>query len=150
MTGTEKIGAWFFSCLGIVMVAFGILVVPANALADAGSDCTYSCGVNYTPGTTDYYKCLGGCCNDACYGDPTCASNCCNSACGSDPSCSATCYNTFNCATLNPACAVFKTQITCEPEFDFQKCTDNTTCECEFFGPPANRKCICEPAISSQ
>jgi len=34
MNRLETMAAWFFSCLGAVLIAIGILVVPANAFAD--------------------------------------------------------------------------------------------------------------------
>jgi hypothetical protein len=39
MKGFAKVVSWLLGCLGVVMVGAAILVVPANAFADAGSDC---------------------------------------------------------------------------------------------------------------
>ncbi len=82
MARLQAWAAWFFSCLGIVLLGGSILVVPTNAFADAGGDCASICKELYDPGTTDYYQCLGGCCGYTCSGDGTCESDCCASACG--------------------------------------------------------------------
>src|SRR5205814_2034988 len=56
-----------------------ILVVPANAFADAGSDCSASCGADF--------GCIAGCCLSACPDDPDCGGNCCAVACNGDQAC---------------------------------------------------------------
>jgi hypothetical protein len=81
MARLEGMAAWFCNCLGIALVVASILVVPANAFANAG--CGVKCGSDPT--------CLAGCCSDQCSGDPDCEVSCCVSNCGGDPTCEASC-----------------------------------------------------------
>lgn len=95
MTKLEAMAAWFFTSLGMVLLATSILLVPANAFADAGSECSSTCSTQCGTDTTCYDTCVAQCCSD----DPTC----CSEACGGDQ----TCYNA--CITRCPsqdACAL--------------------------------------------
>jgi hypothetical protein len=91
MARLEALAAWFFSCLGIVLLGVSILVVPANAFADAGSDCINLCTVECGADKNCYNSCVGGCCATACSGDPVCGEQCCNAACMGDPTCMNAC-----------------------------------------------------------
>ena len=69
MARLEAAMAWFFSCLGVVLLGGSILVVPANAFADTGTpDCATQCGTDTS--------CMQTCCQNACNGDQTCYNNC--------------------------------------------------------------------------
>jgi hypothetical protein len=78
MARLEAVAAWFFNCLGVTLLGVSVLVVPANAFADAGG-----CEV-CIPGSEGYDQCVADCCNGSsggCNGDPTCVSECCTRKC---------------------------------------------------------------------
>jgi hypothetical protein len=62
MARLEAWAAWLFSCLGIVMVGVSILVVPADAFADAGSACADKCDTECGSDTACYNACIEKCC----------------------------------------------------------------------------------------
>jgi hypothetical protein len=103
MRRLESSMAWFFTCLGIVLLAASPLVVPANLFADAGSDCRSQYGSN---GSLD-----GTCCYAACGSDYSCGFTCCQIACNYDTTCVSACTSAFaaaqqpcgNAQTCNPA-----------------------------------------------
>lgn len=68
MKRVEAAAAWFFTCLGITLLAVGILVIPAEVFADSGDDCVAQCG--------DDESCMLTCCQTACSGDPACVVTC--------------------------------------------------------------------------
>jgi len=92
MNNLEKAPSWFLSCLGVVLIGAAILVVPANAFANAGSYCI---GLNNCTGMSGSGAPLGYCVGPCCatYGDP----NCCSEACGSDSACLAACISLQPC-----------------------------------------------------
>src|SRR5262249_30123565 len=72
MTRLEAAVAWLFSCLGVVLLACSILVVPVDAFADTGNpDCATQCSTDLDPTT-----CMQNCCTNTCLGDQTCYNNC--------------------------------------------------------------------------
>jgi hypothetical protein len=106
--------SWFFTCLGITLLGVSILVVPAEAFADAGSNCYSQC--NGLTGSA-YDGCIAGCCQSqcggvtgsACYyncaceachlkyqGDPNGLSDCYKAVCGTDQNCLANCLANTN------------------------------------------------------
>lgn len=89
----EAVAAWLFTCLGITLLGISVMVVPAKAFADAGSDCQTKCGSDTT--------CLGNCCFGSCGTDYTCTYNCCQSACSNDSKCIEACGNQANCANCS-------------------------------------------------
>src|SRR5438552_1668822 len=70
MNRLETLASWLFTCLGIVLTAVSVLVVPANAFADPGSECAAACS------STDP-ACFGDCCATLCDGDAMCIAECC-------------------------------------------------------------------------
>ncbi len=90
MARLEALVAWVFVSLGIVLLGGSILVVPANAFADAGDDCATQCG-----------------------DDPMCTQSCCDKACDFNPACSKQCFAQVTCRLGNPYC-VWGTQALCE------------------------------------
>jgi hypothetical protein len=70
----DRITSWFLTCVGIVLLGAGILVVPSNAFANAGTDCVSSGGCSLFTGTA-----LGNCVAACCAGssDPDCCSEAC-------------------------------------------------------------------------
>lgn len=112
MARIERMAAWFLSCLGAVLLGGSILVVPATAFADAGSDCYDQCGLNT--------ECLGICCYDACAGDPTCIENCCADACGGG-SCETACIGqkkNCNVVSCEGGCSLQKAPTCGDRKFD--------------------------------
>ncbi len=104
--------SWFFTCLGITLLGVSILVVPADAFADAGSSCYSICNQPpYNANDAAYNACVGSmCCPSECGGsgnscfnscvgeacqlkyanDPNGLSTCCQTVCGSNTN---DCYN---------------------------------------------------------
>jgi hypothetical protein len=87
MRGLVALTGWFFTSLGIVMLAVSTLVAPPNLFADAGSDCEALYGLNGSA--------LGTCCANACGADQSCGQTCCNNACGTDMNCVNACTAAF-------------------------------------------------------
>jgi hypothetical protein len=122
MTQRERTAGWLLSCLGVVLIAAGILVVPSNAFADAGTYCKGQC--NGLSGSA-LANCLGACCNYGCPGDQTCDTNCCKYGCGSDTTCLATCTSYWG------------TYSSCPPPLNSNTC------------PSAPNKTMCLPTTCS-
>lgn len=122
----EAMAAWFFSGLGIVLLAGSILVVPAKAFADAGDDCWEMCAEDP---------------------DPACTQYCCENACGADETCIAECTAQVVCAVGTvPYCKVWGTKILCEAypndcQGSLAQCQclwkekDTIKCRCRVVGP---------------
>jgi hypothetical protein len=73
MCGLERLAAWFFSSLGVVLALASILVVPADAFADGGTygeECYEQCYGSEDPECTQY------CCEEKCGGNDTCLNEC--------------------------------------------------------------------------
>ena len=121
----ERMAAWFFSCLTVVLAGAAILVVPAKAFADDGTSCATECsGMGYTG--LQFALCVGGCCNYDSAGDSGCDTTCCGSACDGDPDCYATCVafaaaimcNVPGCQTVTMGCTSPPTGCSGKPCFD--------------------------------
>jgi hypothetical protein len=117
--------SWFFLWLGCALLTVAMLAVPENALADAGSDCASECAKKWTPGTSDYYVCLAGCCDGKCPLDKDCATTCCDSACvnesnyeacmaGCTNNASWTCFLNCGCSSSYPYCSIIFGTIKCK------------------------------------
>ena len=150
MSRLSAVGSWFFTCLGITLLAVSILVVPADVFADAGSDCWTGCN-NQT--VYPYDTCVAKCCATRCGPDTTCYNNCvaggcqlqystnptgwdgcCENACGSDQDCLANCADIKKlCITRNPKtdCSLAD-QIKCSGPGKYC-CPDNIFCLCTCF-----------------
>ena len=76
--------SWLLASVGMVLIAGGLLAVPGNAFADAGSDCVSQMGCMGLSGS-DLGMCVETCCASST--DP----NCCSEACGGDTDCANTC-----------------------------------------------------------
>ncbi len=154
MARLEALAAWFFNCLGIVLLAASILVVPANAFADGGSGCADSCSTDYTPGTSDYYTCLGQCCSSYCIKDTDylgCDVTCCTDECAGDPypsSCYDACKAQRSCNELfcNGGCDLQKPSTCGDRKNDATWCMKTQTgcdgCVCGEY-PAYPKTCTC-------
>jgi hypothetical protein len=102
-----QVMTWFCFSLAGVLLTVAMLALPENAFADTGGDCVTSCTALWTPGSPDYYTCLGNCCNGYSGGDSYLDGTCCSSACAGDSNptaCAATCGAGFgggSCKTTN-------------------------------------------------
>jgi len=68
MRRLEATAAWFFTCLGTMLLAIGVLVTPAEVFADSGDDCLEQCAGEF--------DCMLLCCQGACQGVESCVSEC--------------------------------------------------------------------------
>ena len=125
----NAVGSWFFTCLGITLLGLTILVLPADVLADAGSDCYSGCA-GFSG--SDFTNCVNNCCQYKCGSDTTCFNNCAAEACSLAPSGLAGCCQTL-CGTDQNCLA---------------KCNAGVDFGCLFLcGCPAFGKCICRTSV---
>src|SRR5437879_5224851 len=144
MVTLEKLAAWLCTSMGLALVGFGILAVPANAFADYTDQCHY-CQTKDDPTACASTCCpvcmgcnLGQCCNDACNGDPECIYTCCNgnSTCEQDAGVSfdTSCPSpTANPCGLGDGFPSTCGMLTCE--------SGKKTCQCVY----GAFKCTCPP-----
>jgi hypothetical protein len=126
----EEWASWFFTCLGVVMVAASILVVPQEAFAYSG-ECA-SCASSPDPAA-----CGGSWASSNC-GDQSCVISCCLDACAMDPMCYSNCD--VQGSLVNCAAERCKKDGGCHPDCAGQLCsTKNTRCVSNTKG------CICPP-----
>ena len=142
MTRIEAMAAWFFTSLGIALLAASIVVVPADAFADGGGDCASACSSQCGSDEECFNICVGQCCAASCSGEGACQQECCEIACDFDGDCwnvcmmqSKMCAGVFkclpSCTTLPgspPRCSNVKALCSYIPNpFDEEKCKD---CRC--------------------
>jgi hypothetical protein len=138
MARLEAWAAWFFSCLGTVLLGVSVLVVPADAFADGGSCSYYDCYMKCSGNQACIDTCAVECCADFCEGKgEECWGTCCSSACGGSGN---SCYD--NCVAQG------KSDCT-----DKSKCTPcNFPCDDVCFGSGScgPNFCICNKASGSK
>lgn len=152
MARLEALAAWFFSCLGIVLLGVSILVVPANAFADAGSDCINLCTVECGADKNCYNSCVGGCCATACSGDPVCGEQCCNAACMGDPTCLNACLAAQGGICNGPPVNDCSQGMQCFYSVDKQECVGQCNkevipcraCKCVPKSMDEPKNCVCK------
>ncbi len=143
MVRFERMAAWFFSCLTVVLAGAAILVVPAKAFADDGSNCATECsGMGFTG--LQFALCVGGCCNYDCPGDAGCDTACCGSACDGDPNCYATCV-AFAAARSCTDGGCQNGFGGCTPLCNMVPCYDRGLNPATATCGPALRQCYCVP-----
>src|SRR5438105_314321 len=106
----DRFASWAFTSVGIALIGAGILVVPSNALANAGSDCITSGGCSGFSGAWLGF-CVQGCCQQS--GD----GSCCDEACTGDSNYTA-CYQACEsslvpCTANDTTCTTNTTPCTC-------------------------------------
>lgn len=87
MNRLEFLSAWFFTTLGVALLAVSVLVVPEKAFADANSDCSAACCTGcFGSGSCDTMSSCWMSCQGSCTG--------CEAGCGSNTACQALCLTT--------------------------------------------------------
>ncbi len=133
MARLEAQAAWLFSCLGIVLLAASILVVPATAFAEAGDDCVAKCVDDPDPPSCTY-----ACCETACGG----SGNLCFQGCMQGQlSCSG--HGGYDGCNLN--CRINIYQEACLPPKTCVTKNDCALCKCNVFPDPkyGGKNCFC-------
>ncbi len=132
MARLQATAAWFFACLGIVLLGASIVVVPGTAFADGDGDCATKC--NGEP------MCMQSCCGQGCDFDPACVSACMapTPACARSPNCD---VPLDRCDTKRYPCP--GTITNCKNGTPKNRCDG---CLCTELPIPNDDKCYCQLA----
>lgn len=147
MFNPETILSWLFTSTGFTMLAFSVVLVPADAFGSSGSECSDYCSLRCLgPNNSIDMDCYRACALEQCKGDPACGTECCTAACSGDPVCESQCTAAFiTCSPGNITCTTNLTSATCEPGFEIYCPSMQKDCSCRWrpIVSTGKSECVC-------